>query len=74
VNGRPLDTTGFGAYTPGGSVDRVYNDLVNVYGWMPTSSANPTLIASTGVEQFSWVAYTVTTFQGYLPNLNPAKR
>ena len=57
VNGSPINTTSFGAYTSGGVVDRVVNDVVNVYGWMPTGAGNPTLIASTGVEQFSWVAY-----------------
>lgn len=28
----------------------------NVYAWKPTSSANPTLIASTGTENFYWIA------------------
>lgn len=27
---------------------------VNVYAWMPTSAANPTLIASTGTETFTY--------------------
>ena len=29
---------------------------VNVYAWKPTSSSNPTLIASTGTESFGWIA------------------
>lgn len=29
---------------------------VSVYAWKPTSNADPTLIASTGTETFSWVA------------------
>lgn len=29
---------------------------LSVYAWKPTSSANPTLIASTGTEVFEWVA------------------
>lgn len=29
---------------------------IDVYAWKPTSSANPTLIASTGTETFNWVA------------------
>ena len=29
---------------------------VNVYAWKVTSNANPTLIASTGTENFDWVA------------------
>lgn len=29
---------------------------VNVYAWKPTSNADPTLVASTGTEQFSWIA------------------
>jgi hypothetical protein len=28
---------------------------INVYGWKPTSATDPTLIASTGVDAFSWV-------------------
>lgn len=29
---------------------------VSVYAWKPTSNADPTLVASTGTETFSWVA------------------
>jgi len=29
---------------------------IDVYAWKPTSSANPTLIASTGTETFNWFA------------------
>jgi len=29
---------------------------INVYGWKPTGATDPTLIASTGVDAFSWVA------------------
>lgn len=29
---------------------------VNVYAWKPTSVSNPTLIASTGTEEFYWIA------------------
>lgn len=28
---------------------------LNVYAWMPTSATNPTLIASTGTQTFSWL-------------------
>jgi hypothetical protein len=28
----------------------------DVYAWKPTSNANPTLIASTGTENFDWIA------------------
>ena len=28
----------------------------NVYAWKPTSNSDPTLIASSGVEVFSWTA------------------
>ncbi len=28
---------------------------LSVYAWKPTSSGNPTLIASTGTETFSWM-------------------
>ncbi len=29
---------------------------VNVYAWKPTSATDPTLIASTGTDAFSWIA------------------
>ncbi len=29
---------------------------ISVYAWKPTSNADPTLVASTGTETFSWVA------------------
>jgi len=29
---------------------------LDVYGWMPTSGADPTLVASTGTESFHWIA------------------
>lgn len=29
---------------------------VNLYGWKPTSNADPTLIASTGTENVAWIA------------------
>ena len=32
---------------------------VDVYAWKPTSSADPTLIASTGTENFYWIAFGV---------------
>lgn len=34
----------------------VSGSYVNVYAWKPTSSGNPTLIASTGTESFYWLA------------------
>lgn len=34
----------------------VSGGTLNVYAWKPTSSANPTLIASTGTETFDWYA------------------
>ena len=29
---------------------------LDVYGWMPTSGTDPTLVASTGTESFHWIA------------------
>ena len=29
---------------------------LDVYGWMPTSGTDPTLVASTGTENFHWIA------------------
>ncbi len=34
----------------------ISSGTVSVYAWKPTSNADPTLIASTGTETFSWVA------------------
>lgn len=34
----------------------VTGGTINVYGWKPTSATDPTLIASTGTDAFSWVA------------------
>lgn len=33
----------------------VSGQTLNVYGWMPTGATNPTLIASTGTETFSYM-------------------
>lgn len=35
----------------------VSSGTLNVYAWKPTSNADPTLIASTGTEDFDWVAW-----------------
>ncbi len=31
------------------------NGTLNIYAWKPTSSSNPTLVASTGTETVSWM-------------------
>lgn len=49
-----------GSAAPGTGTSEVTYTLsggtANVYAWKPTSSSNPTLVASTGTESFSWVA------------------
>lgn len=37
----------------------ISSGTVNVYGWKPTSNADPTLIASTGTDSFYWIAVGV---------------
>lgn len=37
----------------------ISSGTVNVYGWKPTSNADPTLVASTGTDSFYWVAVGV---------------
>lgn len=34
----------------------INGDNIDVYAWKPTSNSNPTLIASTGTEDFTWIA------------------
>jgi hypothetical protein len=45
---------------PGVSTSVLTTDIqgttLNVYAWKPTSNANPTLIASTGTDNFYWIA------------------
>ncbi len=49
-----------GTAAPGVSTSVLTADISgaagNVYAWKPTSSSNPTLIASTGTESFGWIA------------------
>lgn len=49
-----------GTATPGVSTSILTYDIsgatVNVYAWKVTSSADATLIASTGTETFAWIA------------------
>jgi len=49
-----------GSVAPGDST-RVLTVVINganldIYGWMPISGTDPTLVASTGTETFSWFA------------------
>ena len=52
-----------GAVAPGlGTTTLTYAiaaGTVNVYAWKPTGAGNPTLIASTGTEDFAWIAVGV---------------
>jgi len=51
VSGAPGDGTSVLTHTFG-----TVGGTLNVYAWKPTSNSDPTLIASTGTENFSWIA------------------
>lgn len=38
-------------------VETATPDELDIYGWKPTSSSNPTMIAATDTEPVSWIAW-----------------
>jgi hypothetical protein len=49
-------TDALGDATHSLSVNYGSDGQLDIYGWMPISGSDPTLVASTGVEEVDWVA------------------